>query len=515
MANPRYAQLAVNSAADPCACVAPAAAAVAAGAAAAGAGAGIGSSPLLGTLRINPTPPLSAGAQSVDDRRTVTKSGNKSVARNGYSPTAPKPVDEDSEALRKRYRLLNHAARLVPELRVANCMRAPISLDDRVQVRKRADVDGASRHSFCGLQACGSVWVCPFCAPYIASQREQEYNRLLSWAADEGLHCFALTLTHSHHDRLSLQDNLDGLFGVPDKSGTKRGGAISRFLNCKYWRRLKPNIKGWARVCETTHGTNGWHVHSHWILVVDLVGMADAASKYGISYSITQADLARSWQRACVAAGLPSPSLGRGVKLEMIGADGTAPPEGWGGYMSKKGDWNIQKEMAKGHMKKGRASSRSVQQLLCDSMAGDREAGELFREYALGTKGLRQSMWSRGLKSACGIPDLADQDIADERAPVESVEFVMPDLIYDRLPGELSEDRIIYADHKQLWRLVLGRGSRVDLLDAVREGGQLGGNAYLKRLLDEYNDGYEPFDDDAPSRRPLPYFAPVAIRPDG
>ena len=98
----------------------------------------------------------------------------------------------------------------------------------------------------------------------------------------------------------------------------------------------------------------------------------------------------------------------------MRAADGAV-----GDYVSKFGaDWTAAHELTKAVVKKGRrAESRTVAQLLADyALAGDTQAGALWREYAVLFKGKRQLVWSDGLRARL-LPELeekSDEELANE-----------------------------------------------------------------------------------------------------
>ncbi len=110
---------------------------------------------------------------------------------------------------------------------------------------------------YAGVMACGSVWVCPVCAPKIQAVRAQEVRAAIdAWIAQGGS-VVLLTQTVPH----SRQDILETLL-------ERFTLALRKFKGCKGYTNVQERygISGSIRGLETTYGANGWHPHAHTIL---------------------------------------------------------------------------------------------------------------------------------------------------------------------------------------------------------------------------------------------------------
>ncbi len=125
--------------------------------------------------------------------------------------------------------------------------------------------------------------------------------------------------------------------------------------------------------------------------------------------------------------------------------------------------WGVSHELSKGYAKVGkRLGGRTPFTLVADYIEEDKEAGELFQEFARCFKGKVQLFWSPKLRNILGIkkPSKEDKQIAAEAMPER--EFVTL-LEYDA------------------WKLVLSRNARWQVLEAAASGGA---QAVAELLLD-------------------------------
>jgi hypothetical protein len=92
-----------------------------------------------------------------------------------HASTKAEPMPPASEGRLVRWQLQREARALLPNERVAFCMR-------RVRATK-VDVlyspDHQSAH-YGGLMVCGSVWLCPLCAAKIAERRRIELEQAIT-----------------------------------------------------------------------------------------------------------------------------------------------------------------------------------------------------------------------------------------------------------------------------------------------------------------------------------------------
>ena len=285
------------------------------------------------------------------------------------------------------------------------------------------DVGGGQRRAaFKGVKICGNVWGCPVCASRISQGRRSEMNTLLAWGREKSLIPVMLTLTARHGLEDRLQDMLDAM---------KR--AKRRLRQRAEWRGLP--VVGTVTATEVTHGTrNGWHPHFHEIVLLEASDEAEALAMV--------APLGDAWRASLRAYGLD----GAEVAFDAQGA-GSA-----GDYVAK---WGVAEEITMTNAKNGKAGKqgrgRSPRELVRLAGAGDDDARNLWLEFFSATSGKRrrQLVWSPGLKSACGVDEATDEQIAEAEDA--------------RQEQELAE-----YDNKA-WRRV--RSKRVRLLEAGERGG--------------------------------------------
>mgnify|MGYP001791572498 CR=1 FL=1 len=308
------------------------------------------------------------------------------------------------------------------------------------------------RAGFGNVQHCGSTWACPVCSGKIAAARAAEIARVISaWHAPVfgpqlpgipvtglfGGRIIFLTLTMRHKKGQPLAELWEN--GISAGWGKVTSGrawkreqelyGVRAVRTVKSGKRIGETVTeqriGFARVVETTHGDNGWHVHIHALLFVrgDMTGkeaLALGDSMFG------------RWAPALKAAGFGTPSLVHGVDVRLMGpADGDALSK----YFAKSvyGQENAGKagwEAAGGTGKNGskKFGNRTPFQILADIMAaGDADASvaavaaagsgddlAIWWEWETASKGKRQLTWSPWLRDLLRLPEEeTDQAIAD------------------------------------------------------------------------------------------------------
>lgn len=326
-------------------------------------------------------------------------------------------------ALVRRFAAQNGARDLMPGERVSKCCRVRIA--DNVRV-VRHPIHG--RASYRDVMRCGSVFMCPVCAPKITERRRTELRSGVERAEEKGGSVALVTWTFRHADGDSLGVALDRL-----------QAARKHLRRSKGWRELvrRYGIVGTVRALEPTHGRNGWHPHVHELVVFS--GAAPLPVQ-------VQLELLRLWQASCRKVGLGDPN-GHGVQYDR--ADLSVAE-----YVAKFGkdrDWGAESEVAKGVSKRGRRGSRTPVQLLEDAtFYGDDRAGALWQQYARAFKGRRQLAWSPGLREYLGLGvEQTDEEIA-EAATAEEEAFA-----------------VLYAE---AWNRVLGNDARAELLELAGTG---------------------------------------------
>ena len=308
-----------------------------------------------------------------------------------------------------RFALQQAAARLTPSLRVSGCLWAMSGQTVSLLLR-----GGDAR--FSGLQTCGSVWSCPCCSARISETRRNELRTLEEWAGSplRGLRLVMMTLTARHRKR-ALGDLVD-----------RMAKAKRRMQNLTAWKRLRESgvLFGSVSVREATYSdANGWHPHYHVLCLV----RADSDEE---AVALLEPQR-RKWLHCLRKEGLTG-TLDRAFDLQN--GDAVAA------YISKHGrdegekkaaqerrsTWGIAEEMTLARVKKGRGEKgRSPWQILRDAAAGDAESVKLWQEYALTMHGRRQQVWSDGLKAACGLIEVEDEEAAEGEEYTEELDELL------------------------------------------------------------------------------------------
>lgn len=325
-------------------------------------------------------------------------------------------------------------ARILPSDRVAGCGRRPNGSAVSIQLHE-------GRASAVGLQTCAAVWLCPCCGRVISGRRRKELNHLLAWARGQGWQVVMMTRTVRHHRAMAL----DWLLAASR-------AASKRFYQSKDWRAIKPRIAGHVTATECPCGPNGFHPHTHTIL---LVKAPDEASAVDLLTGLRTA-----WEVALRKEGLDCNDHGFDVRGHA----------GAGDYISK---WGVAEELTFGQAK-GEADprkGRSPWQLLAiaaglhrDSTFSPVVAKLRWQEFAKAIKGRRQLVWSRGLKARAGIADMADEHVVAEA---------------EQMGVEAEIGRLSAQD----WRAIVRSGLRVWLLEQVEADGRAGFELVVARAL--------------------------------
>jgi hypothetical protein len=311
--------------------------------------------------------------------------------------------------------------------RVCMCCSAPVP-DETITINRAEDNSSAA---YAGLVKCGNVWACPVCAAKISEQRREELQQAVHAAKRQGWQVVMMTNTVSHH----------------------RGQSISEVLSLfkRSWRQFTAGrwrddfyegnaIKGSIRALETTHGWNGWHIHTHTLLFCDVPFIAEKMEE----------DAAERWAH-CVKYQGGNASVEHGLTITQHDGEVEAYvtkfgklPEDIDEKLARDGQgWDEAAELAKASSKKAKKGGRTPWALLADANEGDKEAAYLFREYVRAMKGARQLVWSNGLR---------DLLLAEEEQGDGEIAEQVPSVVVDRI--ELD-----------LWREIINRRLRGELLD--------------------------------------------------
>jgi len=338
-----------------------------------------------------------------------------------------------------RWQRQSMAARIMDDQRVAKCFR--VRIKPFVQVLYSSKVKKAH---YGGLMICGSVWMCPVCAAKITERRRLE---LESVDAKE-LSCFMVTLTLQHEQGESLKV-VQGHLAEAWRT-MKSGG---------WWQRFQREflIVGSVTGTEVTYGLDaGWHPHKH-VLVWSRL------SNRKLKTETIRGRISERFENILANVGrYVSPKHGVDVRKgddlirEYVAKFGYEPKN-----KPNKKVWGLEAEITKGPAKIGLKDGDHYApfQLLDLYMAGDLEAGKLFKEYALTMKGTRQLVWSRGTRDLFGLDDeMSDEEIA---ALQEQESISLADL------------------EKAPWVVILRKEKRGALLEV----GSSGNPEYVRRFL--------------------------------
>jgi len=346
--------------------------------------------------------------------------------------------------------------------RICNCHRAPQegslkSGTGEVQIWK-----GEESAHFRGVQSCGSVWSCPVCASKVANYRADEVKRGSQIYLDrDDKNCLVMvtfTIPHRHGD--DLEELYSGF--MTSRRLLRQQKPLKR-KPLLVWSEL---MDGWAThgqiaAIEATYSDrNGWHPHSHDLLMVSRDVTPEEITNY-------QVRIAEAWLYACKRAKVEIPNeanfMKHSVQVERM--------KSVNDYLCKLGDldnearqqkvedikrcindrWNHADEICRANSKTSR-SHKGITPFdmirLIEANPGDdeiyRKYGRLFRQFTRTMFGKRQIFWSKGLKKDLGLLEISNQEIADAHEEVGAT-YMM-------------------SINMELWRIVLALGLRSDLL---------------------------------------------------
>lgn len=317
-----------------------------------------------------------------------------------------------------RYACQSVAKKALPNERISNCLSRPVGSE--VEVWKHLKTEKAFYN---GLMVCGSVWNCPVCAAKISERRKKELQKAFKEHIDSKGYIALLTLTFSHKRTDKLKTTLE-----------RFSKATTKFMSGKSYQRIRQDmgIIGRIKVTEVTYGQNGFHPHSH--IAIFYENEIDLEKMKLRMYSL--------WSKACEKFGLSSTSK---YGLDLQSSEHAAA------YLAKHGNWSLEQEMTKGHIKKAKHGSYTPFDFLRAYLETEDDLYlRLFSEYAEAFKGKRQVHWSRGLKNHFDISDKTDEEVAKEK--VEQADVL----------GRLTYNQ---------WKQVLRLDQRAQLLDNIEKYG--------------------------------------------
>lgn len=343
------------------------------------------------------------------------------------NPAGRDPADDFEIPKRNKWRKILAGKKMLPDHRIQYCHSKVAFGRTSVDVMRK---DGAPY--FRGVHRCGSVWACAVCSAQISEGRRRELQKGIDNAVAQGAGVGLATFTFSH----GLHDDLATLM-------PRFRDAMRRVKSGRAWQAIKAEfgLVHTIKALEVTHGkVNGWHPHEH-----QLFFTREPLSKSQLQ-EMTDA-IFPLWLAACKKAGLPPPSREHGVQIQ--GAHHAAQYVGKFGFAS---------ELTRSQSKRAKLKGRTQWDLLDDFTDGDRQAGELFKEYVAVFSGCRQLVWSRGLREWLQLGELfTDDQLAD------------PDDTDAELMAELDLDT---------WALI----ARGDWHEQVMDTAKLGRDALLEFL---------------------------------
>lgn len=359
------------------------------------------------------------------------------------SPTSPLKVEKAARA--QRYQALSHSRGWLKPLAKKNpnksygwdLHRTQDCRYKRVGIGVTVQYDAKHQTAFYGdVATCGSVWACPVCATIIQNRRRPEVQQLVDWAYEQGYQVSMLTFTfpHKSFDRLKFMLN-------------SQADAFTKLRKGNSWDlfRKRFGFVGLVRSLENTHGSNGWHPHTHEIWVTKSL----TPSTRGDFEQFVK----RRWRMACSKAGL----LDESSKAQSFAFDLHAVDVRFdvstSDYLVKQDNsrkWGVDREMTAQSAKvapDGVTPTVHPHEFLIRRQEGD---DARYREYVTGMHGKRQLYWSQGLKDLCGLKDLSDEEIVKEHAE--------------------KADLLAHLTDTQ-WNIVRGNDALAELLDAAEQGG--------------------------------------------
>lgn len=355
-----------------------------------------------------------------------------------------------------RYELREKLRRLTLIESIGKCGAVPVC--SRVSLTY-----GHGRSAYGSLHTCGSVWSCPVCSAKISAKRKTEVEAIVSAATKSGKFVSMLTLTQRHHQGQRLSDLWDAL--------TYAWGRVS---SGRRWQEFKKQLglSGFIRAVEVTHGDNGWHVHTHVLIISDndpsvtpLIWQRKQGRRripYPPEIYMPADFIAGRWAKALATRDIDFIKDRGGLDWQ------TAKPgdeKTLGQYVAKLGVKavnpidGISKEVTLGGFKKARKGNRTPFQILEDVFAyGLAEDVELWHIWEKTSRGKRALNWSVGLREWAGLgEEKTDEELAAEADDGETIAL---------FTGEQ-------------WKAVRRAGSG-DLLDVIDANGIEAGYQWLK-----------------------------------
>ena len=365
------------------------------------------------------------------------------------------PPEEKTEEIRfnrsERYRLLSQARTLLFNEgkkaglaypanyhQTAKCIHT--RLGDNVQLYQSNEHKKAF---FGGVVQCGRVFTCPVCAAKVQERRRIEIAKAFDYAYDQGKKVIMITITFPHQRTQHLKDLL-----------RMQSESLARLRSGKAWQNRKKGVgyTGLIRSLEITHSDrNGWHPHTHEAWIVDKTVNVETFREW----------LANRWHSVCIKSGLLTEEYEKTeyfLEHSIQITDNCSNSD----YLAKLDDskhWGADAELAKSSVKQAKGKGVHPYEFLSLSMAGDKQAGRRFIEYADAMRGKAQIFWSRGLKKLVNVEELTDEEIA---AKIED-----------------AADLLGHLDVND-WRVIKTANAQAFVLDIAERSGMIGVRTFIE-----------------------------------
>jgi hypothetical protein len=375
-------------------------------------------------------------------------------------PVSDDPHRKPNEGRQHRYKMRDglRDPQVMSLERVRKCGAVPVS-------QRIALMAGHGGAGYSGLATCGSVWACPVCAAKISAQRRDELARVIEVAVGFGFKVSMLTLTQRHHAGQDLADLWDSL-----QSGWN---AVTSGRRWEEFRK-QLDVQGWVKAVEVTHGSHGWHVHIHVLviskhdpsttLVKHLRKQGRRRPPYPEEVQMPKDFIAERWARGLEKHGVDFIADKGGIDWQT--AD-SGDEEALGRYVAKMNSSvdGLANEATLGPYKKARRGNRTPFQILEDFLdTGSETDLRLWRTYVAASHGRKALTWSKDLRDWAGMePEMTDEQIAAQDQCGEAVALF---------------------DH-DAWRQIRTAGA-ASLLDELELHGSEGAYAWLQKRRIHY-----------------------------
>lgn len=395
----------------------------------------------------------SAAVEGGPRSRGVASTAERSDALGSIVKSSPPSPAKSEKAGRARgYQALSQAREWLKFIAKKNPAKAfgwdvhPTSMCRYSRVGTFVSVHLENQHNsafYGGLATCASVWACPVCTAKIQARRRPELEKLVEWAYANGYEVQMVTFTFPHYGYQRLAHLL-----------ASQREAFKLMRKGKQWDKFKSGhgYQGMVRSLEITHGSNGFHPHTHELWITDKLDEIDQGD--------FKAAVLKHWRSACIRSGLllDDPSTLDAFNKHAVDVQFRTSSSDYLAKQDQSRAWGIDAEMTAAQSKQGKKSGVHPHDFLVRQEEGDKE---LYLEYVQAMKGYRQLFWSPGLKDKAGVREVSDEQLVQEQTETAD------------LLGLLTVRQ---------WALIRGNDARAELLDAAECSGWQGVVNLLRSL---------------------------------